>query len=166
MGVAQLRFELIDKIESLTDERIIAVKQVSLAEEYLADHFPTFAVLPGVLMLEALTQAASWLLHRRRSFARSMAVLKDARHVKYGRFVAPGDWLRVEVDFMKDAPDGAGALFRGTGTVGTAQAVSARLELAYFDLGQRRPELAVYDPKIQAHTRARLAALEHATVRV
>jgi hypothetical protein len=93
-----------------------------------------------------------------------MAVLKDARHVKYGRFVAPGDWLRVEVDFMKDASDGAGALFRGTGTVGPAQAVSARIELAYFDLGQRRPELATYDPKIRAHTRARLAALEHGPV--
>ena len=34
------------------------MKYVSLAEEYLADHFPTFPVLPGVMMLEAITQAA------------------------------------------------------------------------------------------------------------
>jgi hypothetical protein len=63
---------------------------VSLAEEYLADHFPTFPVLPGVMMLEAITQAAAWLLHRRSDFAKSMAVLKEARNVKYGTFVAPG----------------------------------------------------------------------------
>ena len=60
-----MKFNLIDKVESITDEKIVAVKYVSLAEEYLADHFPTFPVLPGVMMLEALTQAAGWLLHRR-----------------------------------------------------------------------------------------------------
>ena len=77
-----MKFNLIDKIEHLTDERIVGVKQVSLAEEYLADHFPTFAVLPGVMMLEAMTQAAGWLLHHRRGFSKSTVVLKEARHVK------------------------------------------------------------------------------------
>ena len=81
-----MKFNLIDKIETLTDDRIIAVKYVSLAEEYLADHFPTFPVLPGVMMLEALTQAAGWLLHRRNNFSKSMAILKEARNVKYGTF--------------------------------------------------------------------------------
>src|SRR5712664_1908049 len=70
-GKSAVKFNLIDKIELLTDERIVAVKYVSLAEEYLADHFPTFPVLPGVMMLEALTQAAGWLLHRRHRFAKS-----------------------------------------------------------------------------------------------
>ncbi len=45
-----VKFELIDRIVELTPrERIVTVKAVSLAEEYLADHFPTFPVLPGVL---------------------------------------------------------------------------------------------------------------------
>ena len=87
-----MKFNLVDRIEHLSDERIVAVKYVSLAEEYLADHFPTFPVLPGVMMLEALTQAAAWLMHRRTDFACSMAVLKEARNVKYGRFVGPGSW--------------------------------------------------------------------------
>src|SRR6201999_1214263 len=104
---------LIDKIESLTDEKIVAVKYVSLAEEYLADHFPTFPVLPGVMMLEALTQAAGWLLNRRSNFAKSIAVLKEARNVKYGNFVAPGNSLRVEVDFFK--PTDTGAIFKAAG---------------------------------------------------
>ena len=60
-----MKFNLVDKIEHLSDDRIVAVKYVSLAEEYLADHFPRFPVLPGVMMLESLTQAAGWLMHHR-----------------------------------------------------------------------------------------------------
>src|SRR4051812_33115314 len=98
-GHLAVKFNLIDRIEQITDERIVAVKYVSLAEEYLADHFPTFPVLPGVMMLEAITQAAGWLLHRRQDFGKSMAVLKEARNVKYGQFVAPGNHLRVDVEW-------------------------------------------------------------------
>src|SRR5438552_11067988 len=112
----QLKFNLIDKIESLSAEKIVASKYVSLAEEYLADHFPTFPVLPGVMMLEALTQAAGWLLHRRNHFAKSMAVLKEAKNVKYGNFVAPGNFLRVDVGFLKS--NGTGATFKASATVG------------------------------------------------
>jgi len=152
-----LKFNLIDKIEQLTDDRIVAVKQVSLAEEYLADHFPTFPVLPGVMMLEAITQAAAWLLHHRTGFSKSMAVLKEARNVKYGQFVAPGEVLRVTVDFVK-ATD-AGATFKAAGTVGTDQALQARVELSHFNLGDRQPELAELDPQLIAHHRHRWAVL-------
>ena len=159
-----MKFNLIDKVESLTDDKIVAVKYVSLAEEYLADHFPTFPVLPGVMMLEALTQAAGWLLHHRRRFERSMAVLKEARNVKYGQFVGPGNFLRVEVEFAK-ATD-AGATFKAAGTVGDAQAVTARLELAYFDLGDKQRELAGIDAKLVEHTRQRWAVLKQGSVNV
>jgi len=152
-----LKFELLDKIESLSDSRIVALKQVSLAEEYLADHFPTFPVLPGVMMLEALTQAAAWLLHCRSGFASSMAVLKEARNVKYGRFVAPGSALRVDVELSK-ATD-AGAVFKAAGTVDGQPAVSARLELSYFRLGQKDAALASLDERLIAHARQRWAVL-------
>lgn len=153
-----MKFNLIDKIESLSDDRIVASKYVSLAEEYLADHFPTFPVLPGVMMLEAITQAAGWLLHRRNDFAKSMAVLKEAKNVKYGTFVAPGQFLRVEVEWAK--PTEAGGLFKATGTVGTAQAVGGRFEFAYFNLADRNPELAAIDERLRAHNRQRWALLE------
>jgi 3-hydroxyacyl-[acyl-carrier-protein] dehydratase len=154
-----LKFNLIDKIEQISDDRIVAVKYVSLAEEYLADHFPTFPVLPGVMMLEALTQAAAWLMHRRENFGKSLAVLKEARNVKYGHFVAPGNALRVEVEFFKPAASG-GATFKAAGTVGDAQAVSARIELAYFNLADRQLELAGIDAKLIEHNRARWNLLE------
>lgn len=152
-----LKFELLDKIESLSDGRIVALKQVSLAEEYLADHFPTFPVLPGVMMLEALTQAATWLLHARSGFASSMAVLKEARNVKYGRFVEPGAALRVEVELSK--PTDSGALFKAAGTVNGQPAVSARLELAYFRLSEKDPALASLDERLISHARKRWAVL-------
>jgi 3-hydroxyacyl-[acyl-carrier-protein] dehydratase len=153
-----VKFNLLDKIESLSDERIVASKYVSLAEEYLADHFPTFPVLPGVMMLEAVTQAAGWLLHRRHNFARSMAVLKEVRNVKYGNFVAPGQFLRVEVEWVK--PTDAGALFKASGTVGAAQAVAGRFEVAYFNLADRQPELAELDERLRQHNRQRWSLLE------
>src|ERR1700743_1835088 len=113
-----MKFNLVDKVENLSAERIVTVRYVSLAEEYLADHFPTFPVLPGVMMLESATQAAGWLMHHRTGFAKSMTVLKEAKNVKYGAFVAPGNALRMEVELLK--PTDAGAAFKATGSVVTA----------------------------------------------
>lgn len=152
-----MKFNLIDKVESLTPRRIVAVKYVSLAEEYLADHFPTFPVLPGVMMLEAMVQAAGWLLHVNHDFACSMAVLREARNVKYGTFVAPGNYLRLDVELIKETPDGG--VFKAAGTVNEVQAVSARLELAYFNLGQRQGELAKIDEQLREHNRRRWSVL-------
>jgi 3-hydroxyacyl-[acyl-carrier-protein] dehydratase len=152
-----VKFNLIDKIEQISDDRIVAVKYVSLAEEYLADHFPTFPVLPGVMMLEALTQAATWLMHRRTGFGKSIAVLKEARNVKYGNFVAPGNALRVEVDFFKATE--TGAVFKAAGIVNNTQALAARIELSYFNLAEKNDELAVLDKYLIDHTKARWTAL-------
>ena len=152
-AAVRVKFNLLDKIEQLTDERIVAVKYVSLAEEYLADHFPTFPVLPGVMMLEAVVQAAGWLMHHRTNFAKSMAVLKEARNVKYGQFVAPGNFLRVDVELMK--PTDAGASFKESGQVNGEQAVQMRVELAYFNLSEKNAELAGTDARLIEHHRRR-----------
>ncbi len=89
-----MRFVLNDQILEQDDDRIVAVKHVSLAEEYLADHFPTFPVLPGVLMLEAMVQAARRLLAGRTS---ERLVLGEVRALKFGTMVRPGEVLEVEV---------------------------------------------------------------------
>ncbi len=152
-----MKFNLIDKIESLSADRLVAVKCVSLAEEYLGDHFPTFPVLPGVLMLEALTQAAGWLLHFRTSFQCTMAVLKEARNVKYGRFVAPGKHLRVEVELSKVVA--GGALFKASGAADGARAVSAVIEMAYFNLAEKLGEFADVDRRLAENNRRRWAVI-------
>ncbi len=86
-----------------------------------------------------------------------MAVLKEAKNVKYGNFVAPGNFLRVDVGFLKT--NGTGATFKASGTVGDAQAVSARLEIAYFDLAEKQPNLAEIDARLRAHNQARWALI-------
>ncbi len=149
----RVKFNLIDKIETLTDRRIVAVKCVSLAEEYLADHFPTFPVLPGVMMLEAITQAAGWLLHQRRGFGCSMVILKEAKNVKYGNFVAPGNFLKLDVEHFKETD--TGATFKATGFVGESTAVTARIEIAYFNLADKNPALAEIDQRIKTHNQNR-----------
>lgn len=107
-----MHFDLIDSVLELSDDRIVTIKNVSAAEEYLQDHFPTFPVLPGVLMLEALVQAARRLL-RERDLELSRHVLGEVKALKYGTFVRPGDTLRVEVVLHKDVGGGQFA-FKGS----------------------------------------------------
>jgi 3-hydroxyacyl-[acyl-carrier-protein] dehydratase len=109
-----MHFNLVDRVLEQTAERIVTIKQVSAAEEYLGDHFPGFPVLPGVMMLEAMVQAGRRLAEGRGEPAR--LVLGQVRALKYGRFVRPGEVLRVEVSFAK-AVDGGGLECKGEGRV-------------------------------------------------
>ena len=93
-----MRFWLLDAIRSYEPGvQLTATKNVALTEEYLADHFPEFPVLPGVFMLEAATQAAAWLLRLSEDFAHSIICLKEAKNIKYADFVPPGQTLTVTV---------------------------------------------------------------------
>src|SRR5438876_1359839 len=97
-----MQFTLIDRILALEPGRsIVAIKNLTLTEDYLADHFPGFPVLPGVLMLETAAQAAAWLIRISEDYAHSVIVLKSAKAVKYGNFVTPGQQLTVEAEIMR-----------------------------------------------------------------
>jgi len=149
-----MRFHLVDRIESIDPgRRIVTTKVLSLAEEYLADHFPTFPVMPGVLMLEVLAQSAAWLVRLHQDFARSIVILAKAKNVRYANFVQPGDVLRCEVDVIEFGPDTA--RFKGAGAVAGRQAVSARLEMRSFNLADRQKYLAAADAEIVAEMKER-----------
>lgn len=100
-----MHFTLLDRILELSPQRIVTIKHVSNAEEYLQDHFPTFPVLPGVMMLECLVQAARHLAVTQHG-ADPRLVLGQVRALKYGYFVAPGSSLRIEVDLHKQLEGG------------------------------------------------------------
>lgn len=108
-----MKFIFLDEILEQTPDRIVALKQVSLAEEYLADHFPTFPVLPGVLMIETMVQAARRMLGERGD---ARLVLGEVKALKFGSMVRPGETLEVEVTLLKSLEDGSYAC-KGIGRV-------------------------------------------------
>ena len=139
-----MRFLLIDRITELEPHKsITALKNLSLAEEYLADHFPGFPVMPGVLMLETLIQAGGWLIRHAEDFAQSTIMLKEVRAIRYNNFVTPGNSLIVKMTVRKH--EGSIWEFNGSGTVNGDSAVSAKLTLEAFNLSDRNPLLAESD---------------------
>ncbi len=149
-----MKFVLIDKIVSMEEgKRLVAVKNVSLAEEYLADHFPTFPVLPGVLLLQGLVESASWLVRRTQNFAHSMVLLEQARNVKYRSFLAPGSQIQYTVE-AKSIEDKVSS-FIGRGIAEGQEIVEARFGLRHFNLSERNPALADVDAQVVAQLKNR-----------
>ena len=153
-----MHFSLIDRIDSLEPEKqIVATKSLSLAEEYLADHFPNFPVMPGVLMLEALTQSSAWLIRFSENFAHSIVVLKEARNVKYARFIQPGQTLVITATILKD--EGRFVTLKTVGTVDGQTILQAKLTLCRYNLADTDPLEAHTDKKIIAELRQRFSLL-------
>jgi 3-hydroxyacyl-[acyl-carrier-protein] dehydratase len=142
-----MRFILIDKVISLEPgSQIKAVKSLSLAEEYLADHFPTFPVLPGVLLLEGLIESASWLVRQSENFAHSMILLEQARNVKYKSFLAPGSRIEYTVE-AKTIEENISS-FSGFGLSEGQRIVEARFGLRHFNLADEKSAMAAVDAQI------------------
>jgi 3-hydroxyacyl-[acyl-carrier-protein] dehydratase len=142
-----MRFWLIDAIQSYEPGvQLTAVKNVALTEEYLADHFPEFPVLPGVFMLEAAVQASAWLLRLSENYAHSIIRLKEVSNVKYADFVPPGSTLSVYTTVIKS--EGQSATFKVTGRVGDRLSLTGRLVVERFNLRERDPAKAEIDEQI------------------
>jgi 3-hydroxyacyl-[acyl-carrier-protein] dehydratase len=142
-----MRFILIDKIVSLEEgKRLTAVKNVSLAEEYLGDHFPAFPVLPGVLLLEGLIESASWLVRKTEDFAHSMILLEQARNIKYKSFLSPGS--QIEYVVQARAIEESVSSFSGRGVAEGQTIVEGRFALRHFNLAERNPAWAAVDAQV------------------
>src|SRR5215212_3553230 len=91
---------LVDRIESLDPEKgIVAIKAVSINEEYFQGHFPGRPIMPGVLQVEALAQAAGVLAVESLGLAGSgkLVYFMSIDGVKFRKHVEPGVLLRGEV---------------------------------------------------------------------
>ena len=129
IGVA-MRFCQLDHITLLEPGvRIQAVRKLRPDEDYLRDHFPRFEVMPGVLMLEALTQAAIFLARATEGYKNGLVYLESAKNVKFADFVQPGQTLSISVEIIKRTENTT--LVKASGSKEDSVAVSGRLLLKH-----------------------------------
>jgi 3-hydroxyacyl-[acyl-carrier-protein] dehydratase len=109
-----------------------AVKNLSLAEDYFADHFPGYPVFPGCLLLEGLAQAGGILVGEANDF-REKVVLAKIPRAQFHREALAGERLIYEVELLHLRPEGAsvqGRAFAGDALVAEAEIFFAHLDQA------------------------------------
>ncbi len=82
-------------VDFVSGERAAAVKNVTLAEDYLHDHFPGYPVLPPTLMIEGMAQTAGILVGEARQFTQNV-ILAKIRRAEFRDYAGPGDQLRYD----------------------------------------------------------------------
>ena len=120
-------FVMVDRVVSFDDkDGMTAIKNVTINEPYFTGHFPGRPVMPGVLQLEAMAQAAGILMLRRIGKANQIAFFMSADKVKFRRPVEPGDQLEIKVRLTKSRA-GKLAVAEGQCLVGGKVVSSAEL---------------------------------------
>lgn len=95
-------FLLVDRIVEMEPERIVGIKNVTANEPFFQGHFPDFPVMPGVLIIEAMAQAAGVLVLKNIEDRENKLVLLVAvENARFRRPVVPGDTLRMEMKVIK-----------------------------------------------------------------
>jgi UDP-N-acetylglucosamine acyltransferase len=141
---------LVDQIEEHeAGRRLVAVKNVTVNEEYFQGHYPGAPLLPAVLTIEALAQVATLLIVERRGGRPAGHVaLRGVNRAKFRRQVVPGDRLRLEVTLGTKT----GPLVRVQGLASVGGQVVAEAELLLVVL----PERADIDPSAHVHPGAQI----------
>ena len=105
-------------VEHESGSRIVAVKNVTVSEEYFQGHFPGVPLMPGVMMIESMVQVATLLLLEDQDGTQNArALLRGVNNAKFRRQVLPGDRLRLEVTLVDRQTDFA--VMQGVATVDT-----------------------------------------------
>jgi len=117
-----------------------AVKNLSLAEDYFADHFPGYPLMPGSLMLEGLAQTGGILVGDANDF-REKVILAKVPYVRFHREVFPGSQLIYEVTLLHLRPEGAAV----EGRVRVADSLVAEAEIFFAHLDHARSQQLLGD---------------------
>jgi UDP-3-O-[3-hydroxymyristoyl] N-acetylglucosamine deacetylase/3-hydroxyacyl-[acyl-carrier-protein] dehydratase len=126
-------FIMIDRVAEIVDENeLVAIKNVTINEPYFQGHFPGMPVMPGVLQVEAMAQAAGILMLRRVSSEGKIAFFMSADKVKFRQAVVPGDQIEVRVKLIKNRGFKIGVA-EGTCTVAGKVVSSAELMFTILD---------------------------------
>jgi 3-hydroxyacyl-[acyl-carrier-protein] dehydratase len=118
-----MRWIWIDKfVEFHSGQRAVAIKNVTLAEEHLHDHFPGFPVMPETLCIEAMAQTAGILVGEAKNFEEKVILAKVKKAVFFD-YVKPGDTLKLEAQIESIADEAAST----TGKISCNDSSLARL---------------------------------------
>ncbi len=102
-----MRWIWIDKFtEFESGKRAVSIKNVTLAEEHLHDHFPGFPMMPECLMIEAMAQTAGIMVGEAGDF-KEKVILAKVRKCVFHDYVVPGDTLKLEAEMESLAPEAA-----------------------------------------------------------
>jgi 3-hydroxyacyl-[acyl-carrier-protein] dehydratase len=127
-----MRWIWIDKfIEFKSGESAVAVKNVTLAEEHLHDHFPGFPVMPECLIIEGMAQTAGILVGEARKFEEKVILAKVKKAV-FHDYVRPGDTLKLAAKIESIAPEAAST----TGIVTCNEKTVAEIDLMFSHIDQ------------------------------
>lgn len=138
-----MRWYWVDKfIEFNSGVSAKAVKNVSLAEEHLHDHFPGFPVMPGSLMIEGMAQTGGILLGEKNDFEYNVILAKVPK-VEFHSWACPGDQL-IYTATLEDAREEGGSV-KVTATVGDR--LVAEAEIVFVHLSSDDPQLSRIDQK-------------------
>ena len=119
-------FLLIDRVlELVPDKRIVAVCEVSATDPWLEGHFPEYPVMPAVLIVEAMAQAAAVLLLHAPETAGKIPLFGGIDKARFRRQVVPGDELLLELKVQQRRSDSS--KLRGVASVGDQIAAEAEI---------------------------------------
>jgi UDP-3-O-[3-hydroxymyristoyl] N-acetylglucosamine deacetylase / 3-hydroxyacyl-[acyl-carrier-protein] dehydratase len=94
-------FVMIDRVVEMGEDTLVAIKNVTINEPFFQGHYPGNPVMPGVLQIEAMAQAAGILLLRRTNIENKTALFMSCNNVKWRKPVRPGDQLSIKVKLTK-----------------------------------------------------------------
>lgn len=95
-------FLLIDKVIEIEEgKKIVAIKNVTMNEQFFQGHFPVEPVMPGVLIIEAMAQAGACAILSMEEYKGKIAYFGAINNAKFRGKVVPGDTLRLEVELLK-----------------------------------------------------------------
>jgi 3-hydroxyacyl-[acyl-carrier-protein] dehydratase len=136
-----MRWIFIDRFLVLEKGRYAkAVKNVSMGEEHLHDHFPSFPVMPNSLIIEALAQTGGMLAGHASGF-KEKVILAKIEAAEFFRMVTPGDQMILEAELLENREEGS----RVIGKASVNGDPVARVTLMFVNLNSHQTERALGD---------------------